>query len=186
MVWSQNEDTARYLVAMAGESFYTPEQLFALLDRLSIAHRTIDHEPLFTVADARRLRGSIPGGHSKSLFLKNKRNQMWLVVVTDDQEIDLGVLAESLGSKRLSFGSPERLYQHLGVVPGAVTPFAIVNDAEREVAVVLGRSLLLHDPLNFHPLVNYRTTAIAASDLLRFLTAAGHEPLILEDSHFGG
>lgn len=171
---------------MAGESHYSPEQLFALLDRLSIAHRTIDHEPLFTVADARRLRGSIPGGHSKSLFLKNKKDQMWLVVVTEDQEIDLGVLADSLGSKRLSFGSPERLFQYLGVIPGAVTPFAVVNDDEGEVAVAIGRSLMLHDPLNFHPLVNDRTTAIAASDLLEFLTATHHEPTILDDSHLRG
>lgn len=160
----------------------SPEDLLTFLDELGIAHQTVDHAPVFTVAEAKLLRGSLPGGHSKSLFLKNKKGHMWLVVVPEDQVVDLRVLAESLGAKRLSFGSPDRLMAHLGVIPGAVTPFAAVNDPMALVTVAVSISLLGRDPLNFHPLVNHRTTSIRSADLIRFLEATGHQVRLLEDS----
>jgi Ala-tRNA(Pro) deacylase len=156
-----------------------PERLFATLRELGIETRTVEHPPLFTVDQAKALRGALPGGHTKNLFLRDKKGRMWLVVCLEDRAIDLKLLAARLGAGRLSFGSPDRLMRHLGVVPGAVTPFAAMNDREGAVEVVLDAALTGLDPLNFHPLDNARTTAIAAADLLRFLEAVGHRPRIL-------
>lgn len=158
----------------------TPEDLFTLLDELGIATSTVDHPPVYTVEEARALRGELPGGHSKSLFLRNKKGAMWLVVGEESRPIDLKELGTRIGAGRLSFGSPERLMRHLGVIPGAVTPFAVMNDPDGLVQVVLDRGLLEEDPLNFHPLVNTRTTAIASADLVRFLEAVGHPPEIID------
>jgi len=158
----------------------TPDQLFARLDALGIAQRTYDHPPAFTVAEAAALRGQLPGGHCKSLFLKDKKAGLWLVVALEERRIDLKLLAAALGAPRFSFGSAELLYEVLGVTPGSVTPFALVNDTAHRVAVVLDRAMLDHDPLNYHPLENDRTTAIAPGDLVRFLEACGHKPRIVE------
>lgn len=155
-------------------------ELLQRLADLGIATRTVAHPPVFTVEEAKRVRGELPGGHCKSLFLRNKKGKMWLVVTLEDRAVDLKRLGERLGSGRLSFGSPERLMRHLGILPGAVTPFAVVNDRERAVRVALDADMLRHDPLNFHPLRNDRTTAIAPADLVRFLEAEGHPPLILD------
>jgi Ala-tRNA(Pro) deacylase len=158
----------------------SPDDLFALLDELGIATRTATHAPLFTVDEAKALRGSLPGGHTKNLFVRDKKGRMWLVVCLEDRAVDLKRLSWQLGGGRLSFGSPDRLMRYLGVIPGAVTPFAALNDREGAVEVVLDSALLNHDPLNFHPLDNARTTAIAPADLLRFLEAVGHPPRILD------
>jgi Ala-tRNA(Pro) deacylase len=158
----------------------TPDQLFARLDALGIAHRTYSHPPVFTVAEAVSLRGQLPGGHCKSLFLKDKRGGLWLVVALESRKIDLKRLAEALGAPRFSFGSAELLYEVLGVRPGSVTPFALANDAPRRVEVVLDQAMLAHDPLNYHPLDNTRTTAIAPADLLRFIAWCGHRPRLLD------
>jgi Ala-tRNA(Pro) deacylase len=158
----------------------TPEQLFARLDALGIAHRTYAHPPVFTVADAMALRGQLPGGHCKSLFLKDKKGGLWLAVALEEHEIDLKRLAGQLKAPRFSFGNPELLYEVLGVRPGSVTPFALVNDREQRVRLVLDRAMLQCDPLNYHPLENDRTTAIASADLLRFIAACGHKPIILD------
>ena len=158
----------------------TPEQLFERLDALGISHRTYTHPPVFTVAEAVALRGQLPGGHCKSLFLKDKKGGLWLVVALEERRIDLKRLAGRLGAPRFSFGNAELLYQTLGVRPGSVTPFALVNDRERRVGVVLDRGMLECDPLNYHPLENDRTTAIAPGDLLRFVAACGHEPMLLD------
>jgi Ala-tRNA(Pro) deacylase len=157
----------------------TPTDLFAFLDRLGIPHATVTHPPLFTVEQSRALRGKIPGGHTKNLFLRDKKGALFLVVALEDADIELKGLHRRLGaSGRFSFGSADLLMQHLGVVPGAVTPFAAINDAAGAVSVVLDRAMLDHDPLNYHPLDNTMTTAIAAADLLKFLHATGHEPRI--------
>ncbi len=171
-----------YLGAVSECNYLSPADLLAYLDELGIPHTTVDHAPVFTVAEAKLLRGSLPGGHSKSLFLKNKKGLMWLVVVAEDQTVDLDVLATSLGSKRLSFGSPDRLMSRLGVIPGAVTPFAAVNDREGVVTVAVSADLLANNQLNFHPLVNDRTTTIGSADLVSFLKAAGHAVRVLDDS----
>lgn len=165
---------------MIAEMHRTPEQLLSYLDELGITHETVDHPAVYTVEEAKRLRGTLPGANCKSLFLKNKKGQMWLVVVSENQRVDLARLADSLGSKRLSFGSPQGLMERLGVIPGAVSPLAVINDTSRDVVVVVAADVLRHDRLNFHPLVNDRTTAISAEGFVLFLVETGHEPLILE------
>jgi Ala-tRNA(Pro) deacylase len=159
---------------------WTSEELLAFLDQHRIDHRTVEHPPVFTVEEAKRLRGELPGAHSKSLFLRNKKGAMWLVVALEDRPIDLKGLAGRLGAGRLSFGSADRLMRALGVIPGAVTPFGVINDAEHVVQVVLDREMLQQEPLNFHPLDNAKTTAISADGLLSFLGATGHEPVLLD------
>jgi len=168
------------MVAHMLEPPLTPDQLFARLDVLGIAHRTYSHPPVFTVAEAAALRGTLPGGHCKSLFLKDKKGGLWLAVVLEKRRVDLKRLADALGAPRFSFGNPELLYEVLGVRPGSVTPFAVVNDTERRVAVLLDKLMLGHDPLNYHPLENDRTTAVAPADLLRFIEACGHRPRIVD------
>jgi len=158
----------------------TPEDLIARLDALSIRTTTVRHPPLFTVEESKTLRGELPGGHVKNLFLKDKKDRMWLVTAAEDRPIDLKALGTLLGAQgRVSFGSPERLMRHLGVTPGAVTPFGLANDTEGLVRFVLDESLLGHAVLNFHPLANDATTAIAREDFLRFLDAIGHTPQVM-------
>jgi Ala-tRNA(Pro) deacylase len=122
----------------------------------------------------------LPGGHCKSLFLKDKKGGLWFVVALEERRVDLKRLADALGAPRFSFGNAELLHEVLGVRPGSVTPFALVNDCERRVAIVIDRAMLGHDPLNYHPLENDRTTAISPADLLRFIAACGHTPRILD------
>jgi Ala-tRNA(Pro) deacylase len=158
----------------------SPQQLFARLDELGLQHRTVEHEPVFTVEQAKEHRGVLPGHHIKNLFLRNKKEAMWLVVALEDRAVDLKRLGEVLGAGRLSFGSPERLRRHLGVEPGSVTPFAVINDAEHKVTLVLDRALLEGGPVNAHPLTNTMTTAISFADLARFFEATGHSPRWLD------
>jgi Ala-tRNA(Pro) deacylase len=158
----------------------TPTDLFAFLDRLGIAHRTVTHPPLFTVEQSRALRGLIPGGHTKNLFLKDKKDALYLVVALEDAAVDLKGLHRRLGaSGRFSFGSADLLRQALGVEPGAVTPFAAINDTGRRVSVVLDAAMMERDTLNYHPLDNTMTTSIARDGLMKFLEATGHPPRIL-------
>jgi Ala-tRNA(Pro) deacylase len=154
----------------------SPQQLFARLDELGLAHRTVEHAPVFTVDEAKQHRGALPGHHIKNLFLRNKKEAMWLVVALEDRAVDLKRLGEVLGAGRLSFGSPERLRKHLGVEPGSVTPFAVVNDTAHQVTLVLDRGLADDGPVNAHPLTNTMTTAISFADLSRFFAATGHAP----------
>ena len=163
----------------------SPEQLLAQLRDLGIKVATHKHAPVFTVEESRRLRGALPGGHCKSLFLKDKgadlaAGRLWLVVALEDRTLDLKRLRRQLNAKSLSFGSPELLMACLGVAPGAVTPFGVINDAGARVQVVLDRAMLACDPLNYHPLTNTHTSAIAPRDLLAFLRSNRHEPLILD------
>jgi Ala-tRNA(Pro) deacylase len=158
----------------------TPADLFVILDRLDIPHTTITHPPLFTVEQSRALRGRIPGGHTKNLFLKDKKDALFLVVAVEDAAIELKTLHRLLGaSGRFSFGSAELLGAVLGVIPGAVTPFAAMNDTAGRVTVVLDAAMMTHDILNYHPLDNTMTTTIARDDLVRFLVATGHQPRIM-------
>jgi Ala-tRNA(Pro) deacylase len=158
----------------------TPKELFARLDALGIAYRTYTHPPVFTVAEAVALRGELPGGHCKSLFLKDKKAGLWLVVALEERRIDLKRLAEALEAPRFSFGNADLLYEVLGVRPGSVTPFALINDRAHRVRVVLDKGMLAQDPLNYHPLENDRTTAIAPADLLRFIADCGRHPRIVD------
>jgi len=162
----------------------TPDELFGRLDALGIAHRTYTHSPVFTVAEATALRGNLPGGHCKSLFLKDKKGGFWLTVLLEERLIDLKKLAARLVEPRFSFGGPADLFRLLGVRPGSVTPFALVNDVEHLVTPVLDAAMLDHNPLNYHPLMNDRTTAVAPADLLRFIAACGHVPRIIDLGEF--
>jgi len=156
------------------------DDLMACLGRLGIATTTVAHPPLFTVEESRALRGAIPGAHTKNLFLKDKKDATFLLTVLEDAEIDLKHLHHDIGaSGRLSFGKPELLAERLGVTPGAVTPFGLINDTPPSVSVILDAALVTHALINCHPLVNSATTTIASADLIAFIRATGHEPRIL-------
>ena len=149
----------------------TSDDLFATLDRLGIAHTTARHPPLFTVEQSRSLRGTIPGGHTKNLFLKDKKGALFLVTALEDAAIELKSLHRRLGATgRFSFGSADLLRETLGVEPGSVTPFAAINDKAARVTVVLDAAMMAHAVLNFHPL--------SREGLVKFLEATGHPPRI--------
>ena len=161
----------------------TPDELFAFLQKLGIEVRTESHPPLFTVADSQALRGEIPGGHTKNLFLKDKKDNFFLVTVEEEAEVDLKQIHHVIGAaSRVSFGKPEALMEHLGVIPGAVTAFGLINDEKGAVKFVIDDALMEHETINAHPLSNEATTSIAAEDMLRFARATGHEPAILKVS----
>jgi Ala-tRNA(Pro) deacylase len=158
---------------------FSPHELFAYLDNLGVAHPTVSHPAVFTVEEARALRGKIAGGHTKNLFLRDKKGALFLVVAPEDAAIELKSLHRLLGaSGRFSFGSAELMRETLGVEPGSVTPFAAVNDGAGRVTVILDAAMMAHETLNFHPLVNTGTTTISRAGLLRFLEATGHSPRI--------
>ena len=158
----------------------TRNDLFQLLDKLQIAVTTVDHPPLFTVQESQALRGTIPGAHTKNLFLKDKKGRYFLLTVAEDAEVDLKSVHKVIGaSGRVSFGSSERLMELLGVSPGSVTVFGLINDADGAVTMVLDAALMENATINAHPLSNDATTSIARGDLLRFVRETGHEPLIL-------
>lgn len=163
-----------------GKTPATRQDLLARLAALDIAATTVEHPPLFTVEDSQKLRGEIPGAHSKNLFLKCKKGTLWLVVALEDARIDLKRFHARIGSGRLSFGKAELLQETLGVTPGSVTPFALINDTQKKVRVVLDKGLMAHDTVNFHPLENTATTSISPQGLLAFIRDCGHEPTIID------
>lgn len=158
----------------------TRADLLARLSELGIPAETFEHAAVFTVGDSLELQRTIPGGHTKNLFLKDKKGQLFLVVALHDAAIDLKYLHKPLGSGRLSFGSGELLLEVLGIKPGSVTPLALINDRARRVTVVLDHVMMQYDQLNFHPLENTATTGIARDDVLRFIRACGHEPRVMD------
>jgi Ala-tRNA(Pro) deacylase len=150
------------------------------LAELGIEAETVEHEPVFTVAESRPVKARIPGAHSKNLFVKDKKGRLFLITAKDETPIDLKRVHEAIGaSGRVSFGSADQLRAALGVEPGSVTPFAAANDPEGQVTVILDANLMEHERVNFHPLVNSMTTGVHRDDLLKFLRATGHEPRIL-------
>jgi Ala-tRNA(Pro) deacylase len=157
----------------------TREDLFARLSALGVETVTVEHPPLFTVEQSKELRGDIPGAHTKNLFLKCKKGTLWLVTAVESTAVDLKTLHTRLGCGRLSFGNAELLGEALGVQPGSVTPFAIINDTQNRVSVVLDEALFAYDRLNFHPLVNTATTGISKDGLLAFLADCKHSPRML-------
>ena len=157
----------------------TPEQLIAFLDSHGVATTTVEHPPLFTIEDSQALRGEIPGGHTKNLFVKDKKSRLFLLVLGEETVVDLKRVHEKIGAQgRVSFGSAKLLEEVWGVAPGAVTPFGAINDEAGRVKVVLDEAMMRQERLNFHPLVNTRTTGLASADLVKFLRATGHEPMI--------
>ena len=158
----------------------TRADLFSKLDQLSIATQTLDHPAVFTVEEAHRFDADLPGGHTKNLFLKDAKDRLFLVVAHTKTEINLKLLPAIIGSARLSFGKAELLETVLGVTPGSVTVFALVNDTDRRVSLILDQALMAFDTIYAHPLENTGTTGIARPDLLRFIEACGHHPKIAD------
>jgi Ala-tRNA(Pro) deacylase len=159
----------------------TPTELTDYLARLGIAATTVEHAPVFTVEEAQALRGTVPGAHTKNLFLKDKKDRLFLVVAPEDAALELKQLHNLIGaSGRLSFGKPDLLMETLGVTPGSVTAFGVINDTAGRVTLVLDGELARAATVNCHPLVNTATTTIATGDLLKFLKATGHQPMIVD------
>lgn len=155
--------------------------LMERLAALGIETRTHRHPPLRTVAESKALRGELEGVHIKNLFLRDKKRNLWLVTVQEDHEVDLKALRNHLDTRgNLSFGSADLLVEALGVTPGAVTPFAVMNDEAARVTFVLERAVLDGPVVLAHPLHNEATTAIAPDDLLRFAEACEHSPLLID------
>ena len=157
------------------------DDVLARLADLSIDSVTYDHPPLFTVEDSKAYRGPIPGCHCKNLFLRGKKkSQMWLLSCREDLSVNLKEIGAKLGGQRLSFGSPERLLMYLGVRPGAVSPFALINDPNQSVDVILDKGMMLLSPLNFHPITNEKTTSISPGNLMKYIKSCGHQPKIMD------
>ena len=157
-----------------------PEDIFKRLDELQIEYTTYNHPPVFTVDDSAFIKEMIDGGHTKNLFLRSKRKVTYLVVALEDAKIDLKKLAKKLEAGRFSFGSPERLLDMLGVTPGSVCPFSLINDTDQSVKVVLDKDMMDHEWVNYHPLINTMSTKLRSSDLLKFIDSCGHQPEILD------
>ena len=157
----------------------TPENLFARFAELGVETTTQHHPPVFTVAESQALRGDIPGAHGKSLFLKDKKGVLWLVVALEDRAIDMKELRRQIGAATLSFGKADLLGEVLGVTPGAVTPFGLINDQEGRVTVVLDADMMDQERLNYHPLTNEATTTITPEGLLAFIASTGREARIV-------
>jgi Ala-tRNA(Pro) deacylase len=155
---------------------YDDQYLISFLEQLGISTHTVEHEPLRTVEDARRARTDPSGGHVKNLFLKDKHKRYWLLVALEDTSIDLKATAQLLEAQKFSFANADELAEVLGIAPGAVSPFAVINDEIQRVQVVLDQRLLEVSPLNFHPLRNDRTTTITTGDFLKFLDEVKHPP----------
>ncbi|MHA1529019.1 MAG: prolyl-tRNA synthetase associated domain-containing protein [Alphaproteobacteria bacterium] len=155
-------------------------ELYALFAEHGIAYGHHTHPALFTVADSQALRGELPGGHVKNMFMKDKKGAIWLATCLEDRRIRIRDLEKEIGAKGLSFGREELLWETLGVLPGAVTPFGLINDRAQRVRVALDAQMLERDPLNFHPLHNEATTAISKDGFLKFLELTGHQPVLVD------
>ena len=154
--------------------------LMAFLEANGIAHTTYDHPPVFRVEDGPELKGMIPGGHTKNLFLKDAKGQLWLISALAETRIDLKLAPPVIGSARLSFGSAERLWEALGVRPGSVTALALVNDPDHKVRFILDKALMAHDSVNFHPVTNEATTNLTTDAFMAFLKAIGRTPVVVD------
>ncbi|WP_120498210.1 prolyl-tRNA synthetase associated domain-containing protein [Kiloniella sp. EL199] len=154
----------------------TPDNLFNKLTELGIETTTITHPAVYTVEESKEHCSDIPGAHTKNLFLRNKKGQMWLLVCHEDRKIDIKLLAKALGAGKLSFGSADRLMEFLGITPGSVSPFTAINDKDNAVKVILDSQMMKQSPINSHPLTNTMTTSITPENLVQFLTAIDHPP----------
>tara|TARA_B100002019_G_C21198202_1_gene562533 strand:+ start:522 stop:1043 length:522 start_codon:yes stop_codon:yes gene_type:complete len=156
-----------------------PEELLKRLDKLGVSYDLYHHEAVFTVAESEKVDAQIPGTHCRNMFLRDKKKQMFLVTLANETEVDLKEMEELLECKRLSFGSPDRLWTYLGVRPGSVCPFAVINDTEQEVPLILDEWMMNQKRVNYHPLLNTMTVGLAPEDLLKFLMDIKHPHKIL-------
>lgn len=157
----------------------TRAELFAFLEQLSIEHKTCEHQPVFTVEQSAAVKANLPGGHTKNLFLKDKTGALFLICAQSDTMIAVNKLHTVLGCRRLSFARAEVLQTVLGVLPGSVSLFALMNDKAGAVSLIVDKILTKHDIVNFHPLNNDATTAISSLDMIKFAVATGHTPQIM-------
>lgn len=158
----------------------SPEELFAHFDSIGIIYENFHHEPIFTVAEGEHLKKNIPGLHCRNLFLRDKKGTMFLVVAANETPVDLKKLQGMLDCGRLSFGSPDRLWRVLGIRPGSVSPFTVINDTDHQVQVILDKIMMEAALVNYHPLDNARTTGLTPQDLLKFFDSTGHRPVIMD------
>lgn len=158
----------------------TRDELFALLDALEISYETTHHKPVFTVEESAEVKATMPGAHTKNLFLKDKGGNFFLICAESSAEIKVNKLHPHLGCKRLSFGKAEYLIEHLGVTPGSVCLFSVMNDKDANVRLIIDKNLTESDIVNFHPLLNDATTAISSADMVKFAKATGHDPIIMD------
>jgi len=158
----------------------TRDDLLAFLAQQGIDQTTYDHPAVFTVGESGKIKDDIPGAHTKNLFLKDAKDQLWLISAEGHAQIDLKRLHTVIGSARLSFGKAELMEATLGVSPGSVTAFGLVNDADRRVRFVLDRTLAEAGQVNFHPLTNTATTTVSGGGFRKFLDALGIEPLVVD------
>lgn len=156
------------------------DALFAIFDSLSIPYRLYHHQPVFTVAESLDIERDMDGAHCRNLFVRDKKGTMFLVVAQNETMIDLKKLSDLLACGRLSFGSSDRLWQYLGVRPGSVCPFSIINDKDKAVTIVLDKAMMAHDIVNYHPMENHMTVGLSPDDLVKFIKNTGHEPMILD------
>lgn len=157
-----------------------PAPLFARLDALGIAHTTLRHPPTATVAEGKDIKAALPGGHSKNLFMKDKDGTLVLISALAEADLRLNQLHKEIGTKRLSFTGPDLLHASLGVWPGSVCAFALMNDVQGRVRFILDRSFLAHETVYFHPLRNDMTTGISPEGLIRFARDTGHPPVLFD------
>lgn len=160
----------------------TRQELFDMLAGLGITVKTAEHDPVFTVEEAKKVHDGIPGGHCKNLFCKDEKGVLWLIVALEDSVINLKTAPAKIGSKRLTFGKPDLLMEVLGVEPGSVTPFGLINDKAARTNVILDERMMQEAQLNFHPLQNAATTTISSGDLVTFIKACGHHPRVVSVS----
>ena len=178
---SESEETGKVEPFLIDGSIpMTPAQLIEQLDREGVKHHTVEHPAMWTVEDAKRLRAPSPHGHTKNLFVRNKKGQMWLLTLHEDRRIDLKAAAKLVGTNRFSFASPQRLMHYLGVIPGAVSPFSILNDVTRQVTFFIDERLMEAPELHVHQLVNTMTTTLERKTLLDFLAERGFAFSVLE------
>ncbi|MEM7188965.1 MAG: prolyl-tRNA synthetase associated domain-containing protein [Pseudomonadota bacterium] len=156
------------------------DALYALFDQHGIAYTHNTHPPLHTVEESKELRGDLPGAHVKNMFLKDKKGQLWLVTCMEFRKIRIRDLEKQVGATKASFGKPELLWEALGIKPGAVSPFGLINDPDQQVRVVLDQQMLEQNPINAHPLHNEATTTVSAADFRRFFDITGHEPTVVD------
>ena len=159
---------------------WTPQQLLEWLTETGIDCPTIEHVPLRTVEDSRAHGEIAEGAYTKNLFVRNKKGNMWLLTLSESRQIQLKPTAKKLAAGNFSFASEQRLFNHLGIRPGAVSPLALINDAEGQVSFVLDQSILDHDIMHFHPLDNSLTTTLKRQDFLDFLERINHAPQVVD------
>jgi Ala-tRNA(Pro) deacylase len=158
----------------------TPDELLAFLEEIGASPQNHEHPAVFRVEEGEELKRAIPGAHTKNLFLKDAKDQLWLISAEGHAVIDLKRVHQVIGSARLSFGNAALMEETLGVTPGSVTAFGLVNDKDRRVRFVLDRTLAEAELVNFHPLTNTATTTVSREGFRRFLAAIGVEPLVVD------